>query len=148
MKNVRPFDLARWMTLFSLFLMCGCGKSLQKQVTGKWVIDPDDSLFEMMGDEGSASDEPPKFVLEFSGAGVFRSSVTSSGHTQTKEGRWFFVKGEADVCWLKVAINSDNPEIEPDIVLTEVKLIDEKTIELIPPNMDVIKQKMVFRKAN
>ena len=73
--------------------------------------------------------------------------MTSSGHTQSKEGRWFFVEGAADVCKLRVSINSDNPDIEPDIVLTEVKLIDENSIELVPPNMDVIKEKMTFRRA-
>ena len=125
--------------------LAGCGKSLQKQITGKWVIDSENELFEMMGSENDASDQ--KFSLEFSSAGVFRSTVNSSGFSQSKQGRWFFVEGAADICKLKVAINSDNSDFEPDIVLTEIKFLDEETIELVPPNMDVIKQKMIFRKS-
>ena len=130
-----------------LSLTAGCGKSMQKKITGKWVIDSENELFEMMGDDEVASEENQKFVLEFQSAGVFRSTVNSSGHTQTKEGRWFFLEGEGDICRLKVSINSDKPDLDPDIVLTEIKFVDEETIELVPPNLDVIKQKMVFRKS-
>lgn len=133
------------VTLLALTaLIAGCGKSLQKKITGVWVIDEGEDLFAMMGDE--AQKQPPQFVLEFSAAGVFQSTVTSSGFTQVKQGRWFFMEGQGDVCRLRVSINSSNPEIDPDIVLTEVRFVDEKTIELVPPNMDVIKHKMRFRK--
>ena len=129
-------------------LVGGCGKSLQTRVTGTWAIDEANDLFEMMGGDEAASKEPPAFVLEFSAGGVFRSTVTASGHSQTKQGRWFFVEAVADVYKLRVSINSDNPDIDPDIVLTEITFLDENTIELVPPNMDVIKQKMLFRKVN
>lgn len=129
-----------------IILLSGCGKSLHQKIMGKWAIDADNELFDMMGDEQAASEQKHKFVLEFSSAGIFRSTVDSSGYVQSKEGRWFFVEGEADVCKLKVSINSDNSNIDPDIVLTEVKFVDEETIELIPPNMDAIKQKIVFRR--
>jgi len=142
MRSIQTLTL---LLLMSLCLVCGCGRTLQSKITGKWEIDSSNGLFEMMGDEGEAS--KPRFELEFQRGGVFRSTVTSSGHTQSKEGRWFFVEGAADVCKLRVSINSDNPDIEPDIVLTEVKLIDENSIELVPPNMDVIKEKMTFRRA-
>lgn len=148
MKNLAPTHPGLLLAALMALSFSGCGKSLQNRITGRWAIDADNELFEMMGDEEAASDENQKFVLEFSPAGVFRSTVNSSGYTQTKQGRWFFLTGEADICKLKVSINSDKPEIEPDIVLTEIKFLDEETIELVPPNMDVIKQKMVFRKID
>ena len=109
-----PVFLSATMLAFpvlSLLLITGCGKSLQKQITGKWGIDKQNELFEMMGDDEAASDENRKFVLEFSAAGVFQSKVNSSGHSQTKQGRWFFIAAEGDTCKLKVSINSDKPDI-------------------------------------
>lgn len=145
MKN-SIFSLGPWL---GIFLVCsGCGSSMQKKLTGKWVIDQGDDIFEMMGDEGDASVSQPRFTLEFLSGGVFRSSVIASGHQQQKEGRWFFVEGAADICKIRVSINSDNSEFKPDIVLTEVKFLDEKTIELVPPNVAAINRKMTFRKAN
>lgn len=145
MKTLSYFAVL-FMLSAGFLALPGCGKSMHRQITGKWVIDQDNELFEMMGDNEVASEENQKFTLEFSSAGVFRSTVTSSGHVQTKEGRWFYVEGAGDVCRLKVSINSDNPDYKPDIVLTEIKFVDEVTIELVPPNLDVIKQKMIFRK--
>ncbi|MEC9091245.1 MAG: hypothetical protein VX438_00970 [Planctomycetota bacterium] len=142
-RNPCPFLLV----LLSLFLT-GCGNHLQTRILGTWGLDEANDLFEMMGDENDASEHTPKFSLVFSRGGFFRSTVSASGHSQTKYGRWFFVECTDDLCKLRVSINSQNPDIDPDIVLTEIMFIDENTIELVPPNMDVIKQKMTFRRLD
>jgi len=131
------------------FLFCqpGCGNSLQNKIAGKWVIDTDEDLFEMIGDEQESVDNEAKFTLDFQNGGVFGSKVIASGHEQIKTGRWFFVEGQADICKVRVSINSGNSKLEPDNVLTDIKFIDENTIELIPPNMDAIKHKMRFRRG-
>ena len=125
----------------------GCGNSLQRKVTGAWKVDVGEDLFEMIGDEEGVSESRSRFMIEFASGGIFRSSVTASGYTQKKEGRWLFLEGAADICKLEVFINSNKSDIKPDNILTEVKFVDENTIELIPPNMDAIKHKMVFRRA-
>lgn len=120
----------------------GCGKSLQSKITGEWEVAEGEDLFEMMDDDASSS----KFQLSFLYGGQFKSKVRSSGFEQEKTGRWFFLEASGDICKIRVTINSNNSNIEADNVLTEIKVIDENTIELIPPNMDAIKHKMRFKR--
>lgn len=147
MKSYRSNSIFFALTFLLLFQL-GCGNSLQSKLSGKWVIDTDEDLFAMIGDEAESRDnEDAKFSLDFQSGGVFGSKVIASGHEQVKTGRWLFVEGQADLCKIRVSINSANSKLEPDNVLTDIKFIDENTIELIPPNMDAIKHKMQFRRA-
>ena len=85
------------------------------------MIDTDEDLFEMIGDEQESVDNEAKFTLDFQNGGLFGSKVIASGHEQIKTGRWFFVEGQADICKVRVSINSGNSKLEPDNVLTDIK---------------------------
>ena len=137
---------AKSLLLLILVLVSGCGESLQQKLVGKWAVDSQEALIEMMDVADHASDAKPKFTLEFDRGGVFRSSVTASGHTQEKSGRWFFVEAQGDVCTVEVSINSNNFNFKGDNVLTEIHFFDDDNIELVPPNMYGVEEKMSFQR--
>ena len=154
-RRQRTQWLAR-MIVFALLLVAGCQQRVDSPLVGRWqVIGADELAERMTGD--TAEDrvekmrtkdqvEPVdnfiggKMEIEFTADNKFYSRTTIMNSLNEKSGTWSLKHTENDSITITTTINGESVE-------TEIKMLAENRLSMIPPNIDVLNEAFRFKRV-
>lgn len=144
LKN-RYISIALSFSGLLLILLAGCSDPQRQHLVGVWQIETADDVADQINasdDDAKIESLPPRMTIEFTGSGQLKTTTVMGEIDRTKEGSWDVVSFDepGKVIVIKCTIGLQETDHEVD-------LIDDSTIELVPPNMAGVDMKLRFTKS-
>jgi hypothetical protein len=138
--------------VWSAGLFSSCSDPNRQKIVGRWRLQESELLTGRLDDNPTSDDDQPEsdpilesrnqMTIEFERSGVLRTSTRIGKIDREKIGRWKLVRYDSADQILNVQCTLGLQTTEH-----EIQLIDENTIELVPPNMAGLRLKLRFQRA-
>ena len=138
----------RWYLILSLLLawvLAGCSNPDRNKIVGVWVAETADKLSDRITGDGSEDEVfEPKLEVQFQWSGKLKTVTRMGTINREKNGTWELTHVEANQLTLSCTLG--DPKMGSQTTELKIKILDENTIRMTPPNMAGLSTKMKFKK--